>query len=362
MADAENDYDESFISGISPLFSLSRLKKKQHSNITLSSSPSVSTIGVGDEESAYHVLPWRLFFNTSPSTPQQNIIKVTGEKSTASPSSESATAASSSMNVATTFNDKSPSTPRDVNQSEISMYANNSFSPSSSPSTKPRLFTPTSASKLLSNIYSHGSSGLRRKKTLDTTTTAYSDLTTTAYVDSPSTTNVQTEEPFSYHNLFLTQYQQLKTYQHHQSINRQLNHHSLDQDHSSYNASIENINMLLYSLLHMLLILTISIFIIGLVFIIMYSYLTDDYAVYGNISSSIISTLIIKPITIIMSIITSIASQNINALTNNLFSIYPINFPFTTTSSSSPSSLVSSVLSSSDILCTIKINMISRTK
>lgn len=359
MSDADNDYDEGSISGISPLFSLSRLKKKQHSNITSSSSPSVSTIAVGDEDSAYHVLPWRLFFNTSPSTPQQNTI--TGENSTASPSSESATEASSSMNVATTFNDKSPSTPRDVNQSDISMYANNSFSPSSSPSTKPRLFTPTSASKLLSNIYSHGSSGLRRKKTLDTTTTAYSDLTTTGYVDSPSTTNVQTEEPFSYHNLFLTQYQQLKTYQHHQSINRQLNHHRLDQHHSSYNASIENINMLFYSLLHMLLILTISIFIIGMVFIIMYSYLTDDYAVYGNISSSIISTLIIKPITIIMNIITSIASQNINALTNNLFSIYPINFPFTTTSSS-PSSLVSSVLSSSDILCTIKINMISRTK
>jgi hypothetical protein len=73
-----------------------------------------------------------------------------------------------------------------------------------SPTTKQRLFTPTSASKLLFNIYSHGGAGLRRKKALDTT--ACSDLTTNAHVDSPST-NVQREEPFGYHNLFLTQYQ-----------------------------------------------------------------------------------------------------------------------------------------------------------
>ena len=60
-----------------------------------------------------------------------------------------------------------------------------------SPTTKQRLFTPTSASKLLFNIYSHGGAGLRRKKALDTT--ACSDLTTNAHVDSPST-NVQREE------------------------------------------------------------------------------------------------------------------------------------------------------------------------
>jgi hypothetical protein len=353
MSDEDEEEDESsFISDISPLFSLSRLKKQIYGNnniITSPSSPSVSTFGGSDEDSAYHVLPWRLFFNSSPSTPQQVIIPSDGN-SLRTTSSSTAAASSSSSIAASTFNDKSPSTPRDVNQSDISMHTN--ISSPSSPTTKQRLFTPTSASKLLSNIYSHGSAGLRRKKALDTTTTC-SDLTTNAHVDSPST-NVQKEEPFSYHNLFLTQYQQLKTYQYHQSTKRQSNYH-IDQYHStSYSGYIES--TMLYSISHMLLILTISVLIIGTVFTIMYSYLTQDYTVFGSISSNIMSSLFIKPITISMSIITSIASQNIPGLNNNLFSIYPKYLSFTTTSSSS------SVLSSNDFLCTIKINMISRPK
>ena len=347
--------ESSFISDISPLFSLSRLKKQIHGNnniITSPSSPSVSNFGGSEEESAYHVLPWRLFFNSSPSTPQQVIIPSDGNSLTTA-SSCTAAAPASPINVATIFNDKSPSTPRDVNQSDISMHTNVSPSPTSPTTKQRRLFTPTSASKLLSNIYSHGSTGLRRKKALDTTAVC-SDLTTNAHVDSPST-YVQREEPFSYHNLFLTQYQQLKTYQYHQSTNRQSNYH-IDQYHStSYSGYIEN--TILYSISHMLLIFTISVLIIGIVFTIMYSYLTQDYTVYGSISSSIISSLFIKPITISMSIITSITSQNIPGLTNNLFSVYSKFLPYTTTSLSS-----SSLLSSNDFLCTIKINMISRPK
>ena len=222
MSVAEDE--SSFISDISPLFSLSRLKKQIHGNnniITSPSSPSVSNFGGSEEESAYHVLPWRLFFNSSPSTPQQVIIPSDGNSLTTA-SSCTAAAPASPINNATIFNDKSPSTPRDVNQSDISMHTNVSPSPTS-PTAKQRLFTPTSASKLLSNIYCHGSTGIRRKKSLDTT--VCSDLTTNAHVDSPST-NVQREEPFSYYNLFPTQYQQLKTYHYHQSTNRESNYHT----------------------------------------------------------------------------------------------------------------------------------------
>jgi len=233
---------------------------------------------------------------------------------------------------------------------------------SSHPSSSPMrtLFTPTSATKLLANIYSHtsGSSGLRRKKKIASTDINYDSRGPSIHEQTPHHEYEpdSDSEPFSYRNLFLTQFQQLKKYQYAQQHNKmrfnRLDHYSSTSSSSSNNKS--SIETALHSLLHMILIFMMSLIIIGTVFIVMYTYLTHDYTYRSDIqNSSSVSNSIHNIFIMVMSFITSMVNLETPNQNDNWLLVYLMNFTMSTTTTSSS-------ISSDNFLCTIKINMISR--
>jgi len=162
------------------------------------------------------------------------------------------------------------------------------------------------------------------------------------------------DDAYSYHNLFLTQFQQLKRYQYHQSINSQSNN-SLDSNYYN-NSSIE---YMLHSILHSLIIVIISTLLIGTVFFLMYIYLTHDHT-YNNYNNNNPSMLM-QPVTIVVNFIASMANHDtagsrngLQAHSNSIFPSYPHS------NSLSKTIAIPSTPASSSTLCTIKINMISK--